>query len=314
MKKKILIALCVVLALILLGVGASAAYIRHMLGKIRREEPIQPPATTAPAQTQPATSPTETTAATEPAPTEPQDVTLNFLLIGQDKEANESRQRSDVMILVTLNPQTAELTLTSLQRDMHLPIPGNGEQRLNAAYHLGGMQLLGQTLLENFDLTVDGMIAVDFSGFKEIVDMLGGVEITLTEAEAKELRRSPGVQTLNGEKALEYARLRSIDSDFQRTNRQRTVLIALLEQNRDLSPLDLHRVLSACLSLTTTNLTDNQILDYATSLFPLLRNLTVKSGSVPLEGQYTEAVVAGREILIPDIPKITETLHQITQE
>ena len=310
MKRKILIALCVVLALVLLAVGASAAYIRHMLGKIRREEPVLPPATSQPAETQS----TQPAPATEPAPTEPEDVTLNFLLIGQDKEENESRQRSDVMILATVNPRTAQLTLTSLQRDMHLPIPGNGEQRLNAAYYLGGMQLLGQTLLENFELTVDGMVAVDFGGFSEIVDMLGGVSITLTEAEARELRLSPGQQTLGGKKALEYARLRSIDSDFHRTNRQRTVLIALLERHREFSLLDLHRLLSACLSLTSTNLTDSQILSYATELFPLLRKLEITSGSVPLDGQYTEAVVADREVLIPDIPAITETLHEITQE
>lgn len=310
MKRKILIALCVVLGLVLLALGASAAYISHMLGKIQREEPILPPATSQPAETQSA----PTVPATEPAPTEPKDVTLNFLLIGQDKKGSESRQRSDVMILATVNPQTAQLTLTSLQRDMFVPIPGNGEQRLNAAYYLGGMQLLGQTLLENFQLTVDGMVAVDFGGFSEIVDMLGGVSITLTEAEAEELWLSPGQQTLSGKKALEYARLRSIDSDFHRTNRQRTMLISLLEQHRDLSPLDLHRILSACLSLTSTNLTDSQILSYATELFPLLRKLKIESGSVPLEGQYTEAVVADREVLIPDLPAITETLHEITQE
>ena len=111
-------------------------------------------------------------------------LTLNFLLIGQDENIDEVRQRSDVMILATVNPETADLTLTSLQRDMFVPIPGHGEQRLNAAFHLGGMQLLGETLKANFDLTVDGMVAVDFDGFGQIVDMLGGVNITLTEAEA----------------------------------------------------------------------------------------------------------------------------------
>ena len=312
MKRKILIALCVVLALILMTLGAAAAYIHHMLGKIQREEPVVATTEAAPPETAPATQtlPKET----EPAPTEPRDVTLNFLLIGQDEKKNEVRQRSDVMILATLNPETGALTLTSLQRDMFVSIPGHGEQRLNAAFHLGGMQLLGETLKANFDLTVDGMVAVDFDGFGQIVDMLGGVNITLTEAEAKELRLKPGEHTLTGKKALEYARLRSIDSDFQRTNRQRTVLISLLEQNRDLSPLDMHRVLSACLSLTSTNMTDSQILNYAVELFPLLKNLTVKSGSVPLAGQYTEAVVAGRDVLIPDIPKIIQTLKDITQE
>ena len=312
MKRKILIALCLVLAVILMALGAAAAYIHHMLGKIQREEPVVATTASVPVETAPAaqTLPTET----EPAPTEPRDVTLNFLLIGQDEKKDEVRQRSDVMILATVNPETAALTLTSLQRDMFVPIPGHGEQRLNAAFHLGGMQLLGETLQANFGLTVDGMVAVDFDGFSEIVDMLGGVEITLTEAEAKELRLKPGAHILKGKKALEYARLRSIDSDFQRTNRQRTMLMALLEQHRDLSALDMHRVLSACLSLTSTNLSDSQILNYAVELFPLLKRLTVTSGSVPLAGQYTEAVVADREVLIPDIPKITQTLREITQE
>lgn len=305
MKRKILICLCAVLALALLAAGASAAYIHHMLGKIHREEPAVDATASQPLEA----APPEAT-----APTEPADVTLNFLLIGQDKRPGESRQRSDVMILCTVDPQTGAVTLTSLQRDMLLPIPGHGERRLNAAYQLGGMQLLEQTLLENFGLRVDGMVAVDFDGFSNIVDMLEGVELTLTEAEAEALLLQPGTQRLDGRQALAYARLRSIDSDFQRTGRQRAILTALLEQNRDISPARLHSILSACLSLTTINMTDSQILDYALALFPRLKDLTITSGALPMAGQYTEAVVAGKEVLIPDLEQISQTLREITGE
>lgn len=314
-KRKIIVTvLCAALALVLAVGAAGAIYVKHMLGKIPRVDTEDPVVTAQPNQT----PETEPTYPTEPAGV-PQILTpgehiLNFLLIGQDRTANQGRQRSDVMILCTVNKALNKLTLTSLQRDMYVTIPGYGSNRLNAAYEMGGMALLEAALLENFGLTLDGMVEVDFSGFTGIVDLMGGVELTLTPEEAQALYLEPGTQVLGGKKALEYARLRSIDSDFHRTNRQRTIIISLLRQNKDMSLSRMHQVLGASLGLLVTNLSDSQIVQYAAALFPMLKELRIESGSIPDLDDHVTAVMGDREVLIPDLEKARETLWAIMEE
>ncbi len=301
MKKKLIIILCAVLALVLAVAAAAAIYIHHMLGKIQREEPFVP-TTTATEEALPTEENAE--AATEPSVTDApsvRDEVLAFLLIGQDHWPEHGNQRSDVMILCTVNKTQKKLTLTSLQRDMRVAIPGYGQDRLNAAYRHGGMALLAQTLQENFGLTLDGMFSVDFDGFTGIVDYFGGVGVTLTQAEADYLKLPVGPQTLSGKNALLYARTRKIDSDFHRTERQRKLIISLLEQNRDMSLAQLHDVMTICLPMLSTDLSNKQIIGYATELLPLLKDLTVESGAIPVQGHYEHAVIAGREVLIVDI-------------
>ena len=89
---------------------------------------------------------------------------VNILLVGQDRLEGEGRTRSDSMILCTFNKRTRELTLTSFLRDLYVQIPGYGGNRINAAYAYGGMELLEQTLEQNFGVQVDGIVEVDFSG------------------------------------------------------------------------------------------------------------------------------------------------------
>ncbi len=114
---------------------------------------------------------------------------VNILLIGQDRRAGQGTQRSDSMILVTFNKNTGVIALTSIMRDQLVHIPGYGSDKLNHAYQYGGMELLDQVLLDHYGIRVDGNVEVDFSGFQEIVDLLGGVEIELTEKEAEHLNK-----------------------------------------------------------------------------------------------------------------------------
>ena len=97
---------------------------------------------------------------------------VNLLLVGSDQRGEESA-RSDTMLLVTYHRKTGDITLTSFLRDMYLPIPGHGSNRINAAYYEGGTELLDETLKENFGLHIDGNLEVDFSRFSEIIDLLG---------------------------------------------------------------------------------------------------------------------------------------------
>ena len=162
---------------------------------------------------------------------------INILLVGQDRRPGEGRQRSDTMILCSFNPETNELSMISFLRDLYVQIPGYSDNRMNAAYVFGGFPLLKATLYQNFGVTVDGCFEVDFSGFKKIIDIVGGVDIYLTAAEAKIVGdgAKEGMCHLDGDHALIYSRIRKIDSDFQRTSRQRKVLTAIFNNVKSCS-------------------------------------------------------------------------------
>ena len=108
----------------------------------------------------------------------------SILLIGQDKQGDQTRQRSDSMILATLDKDQGTISLTSFMRDLYVAIPGYSSTRINAAYAYGGVELLDETLEENFGVQIDGNVEVDFEVFKVLVDKVGGIDLELTQAEA----------------------------------------------------------------------------------------------------------------------------------
>ena len=180
---------------------------------------------------------------------------INILLVGSDHGAIKGDHgRSDSIMIATVNFKTKELKLTSLMRDMYVEIPGHGHNKLNAAYAFGGVELLYQTIAKNFGIKIDNYCVVDFSTFEKVINKVGGVEISLEEKEAKYLNTTNyiskkkyrnvkvGKQTLNGNQALGYARVRYVvskkygDGDFGRTGRQRAVLQAALNKVLQQSP------------------------------------------------------------------------------
>lgn len=172
---------------------------------------------------------------------------INILLIGV--EEFEGAKNTDTMIIATMNTKDNSLKLTSLMRDLYVEIPGYKNNRLNSAYPRGGIDLLYDTIEQNFGLTLDGYCLVNFEAFEKIIDEIGGVEITLTAKEAKYLNTTnyiskkkyrnvvEGTQIMNGNQALGYCRIRKVptateSSDFGRTQRQRIVLQAAYNKLR----------------------------------------------------------------------------------
>lgn len=300
-KRTALILLCSVLSLVLLALVLGTVYLERMLGLIRREESeaLSPSKLEELLRgeegehTGPVYDPEDISIPSAPGLLDPDEKLLNILLIGQDRRGTTGRSLSDAMILCTLNRETGVLTMTSFLRDSYVRIPGYGNNKLNAAYPIGGMELLDATLAENFGVRVDGNVEVDFSQFEQIIDLLGGVEIQLTAAEAQHLQYeygfdlSEGSNRLSGAEALGYARIRRLGTDFARTDRQRTVLTALIEQFRHTSVWKLHKVSKELLSLITTDMSNAQILGYAMELAPLLKGLELRSQRIPAEGTYS---------------------------
>ena len=166
----------------------------------------------------------------------------NLVLFGIDDVGYtpEDINRSDTIMIVSINEDRNAVKLISVLRDSKVPIKGYEPQKINAAYQLGGSSLAIDTLNDNFHLKLRNYITVDFAKMINLIDMIGGIDIELTQEEAdivyaqnpysEEL--SAGVNHLDGEQALSYSRIRSIDSDFERANRQQNVMEAVMQRVR----------------------------------------------------------------------------------
>ena len=234
---------------------------------------------------------------------------LNILLIGQDAREGEEHARSDSMILCTYNKTTRQLTMTSVLRDLYVPIPGHGSNRINAAYSFGGTQLLKKTMEQNLGISLDGSIEVDFTHFSEIIDALGGVELELRQDEADVINRqtgsslTEGFQQLDGFQALTYARIRSldIDGDISRTNRQRKVMSALVDSLRGASLKELTPVIGKILPMLTTDMNRGQLFLYALEILPNLPEIDIRSQKIPADGTFADQTIDGMSVLVADM-------------
>lgn len=236
---------------------------------------------------------------------------INILLVGQDRQAGQSRQRSDTMILCSYNPNTNEVSLISFLRDLYVSIPGGySNNRLNAAYAFGGFPLLYKTLEQNFGVKIDGGVEVDFGGFTEIIDLVGGVDIYLTAKEAPYVATSckEGMNHLNGQKALNYARIRKIDSDFGRTNRQRTLILAVFDKLKHSDTATLTSLVNKAMSMVTTDMSDSSITSLVTSFLPKVASVKINTYAVPFDGSYKSTYVRGMAVLVPQNDVIREKL------
>ncbi len=351
-----LIILGVLAVLIIALVIGVMSFVRHMTGFVSNDLP--PVETTAP--TTAPTEPVETqenqenTEPTVPETTDPletwpeivstQNVT-NIMLVGQNYRYGEENKLADTMILCSINRETKTLTMTSFMRDLYVTIPAyaghsQGRNRMNVCYNLGwswtgnntrgGMEMLALAVEQNFGIPVHHTIEVDFDFFEQFVDALGGVDVTLTEAEAEYLTglaytrpQVAGPANLNGWEALCYARCRSIDSDFGRTNRQRTVIASLIDKCRQVKLMDLYKFATDVLPAIVTDMTTDQMNDYIWEFLPMLADLKIVSQSVPLEKEVLQTVVPGAwsykgeyiekvggNVLTPNLPAHKEFLQQ----
>ena len=243
---------------------------------------------------------------------------VNILLIGQDRREGEETARSDSMILCTYHRKTGNVTMTSFLRDLYVPIPGHHSNRINAAYSEGGAALLDRTLRENFDLHIDGNVEVDFSQFSQIIDLLGGVQLELREDEAAEINKetgsglSAGVQVLNGEQALTYARIRKLDADgdFSRTSRQRKLMNALLGSYRNIKWKDLLPLIDELLPLISTDMNYGRLVLLAMEILPKLSDAQITSQRIPADGTFTDEKIDGMAVLSADLEANRQLLRE----
>lgn len=229
----------------------------------------------------------------------------NILLLGLDAEHEHSR-RSDAILIASVG--YGSLKLTSVLRDSVMDIPGRGPGKVNASYAYGGPELVMKTLNENLGLNLMHYVAVDYRTLINVVDALGGVDLSITEAEMNRINQTieenrerltafgytapalaqSGEDThLNGAQALTYARIRKLDSDFGRTGRQRKLLTAMLAKLRAglWNPVRLARLVRAFTATADTNMSLIQLLSLAEKA---LAAGAPRQLHLPVEGSYTD--------------------------
>lgn len=328
-KKAGKIVLSVILILVLL-IGAAAVwgirYYHELFDKMNivtldknlyetyTEETAQPEETQSVATTQETTA--VTTQATEPTETtvpglKPEDI-INILVVGQAGREGEESHIADSTILVTVNTYDGTVRLSSVLRDTLVDLPAYkshkaGRNKFNMAYHLGNtwegiagaMTYTNLTMYHNFGVEVDHNVEISFESFTKVIDYMGGVEIELTEAEAKYLNKDdlyvkydvqPGLQYLDGMAALSYARMRKADgdgdSDIKRTARQHKLIEVLFNKVRNLSLKELQGVADTLLPLVTTTMTPKDVADLLLKMLPHVSELKFEKGSIPIQTTY----------------------------
>ncbi len=219
----------------------------------------------------------------------------NILLVGVDGNNLEKGNRSDAMMVLTIDENNKDIRLTSLARDTFVQIPGRGKEKLTHAYAYGGPTLLLQTINENFDLPIDKYAAVSFESFVKIIDTIGGVEIDVLDKEVPYINGvdSAGVQTLNGNQALDYSRIRYADSAYHRDNRQRTVMEAAYVKLLNNFSSNVAQVGETILSYTKTNISPMEILSLGGKVIEI-RDVDFDQMEFPLEGHRDGSIICDK--------------------
>ena len=227
---------------------------------------------------------------------------LNQLDGTEDTTEFSDDARADAMILVSLNISDHTIRLASIERATGVPILLDGYEGqydwITHTFRYGGAKLTMDTVEDCFNVQVDHYVRVNFNSFVQIVDAVGGVDINITDLEAKALnwevpsnsmlivnKVEPGLNHFDGYTALQYARLRKIDSDWKRIERQRTVIEAVLDQVKNASVVELDNLLNTVLPLVQTNFTKSEITALLVQL-PAFLGADVEQLSLPLQGTY----------------------------
>ncbi|MCK9176696.1 MAG: LCP family protein, partial [Clostridiales bacterium] len=223
-----------------------------------------------------------------------------------------------------INNKTKSLHLTSLMRAIYVSIPDDPDPAfknnyssnymLNAAHTWGGPRLLMKTIQRNFRVEVSRYMATDFAGFEKAIDTVGGVTIELTAAEAKYLSGQglgsfgAGPALLNGKSALAYSRIRKIDSDFKRMERQRKVIFSLFEKMKKSNPARLTSTAEALMPTITTNLSDTEFMGFILN-FGTYSSYSFDQMMLPIETYDAMKYIRGMEMYDINWERNIKELH-----
>lgn len=200
----------------------------------------------------------------------------NIAIFGIDsrEDSYSKGNRSDCIIIASINNNTKEVKLLSVYRDTYVEIEGHGLDKITHAYSYGEAPLAIKTLNSNLDLNIKEFITVNFDAVKDIIDSIGGVEMSITSEEVPHISgiTKAGTYNLTGEQALAYARIRyASGGDYKRTERMRDVLTAVANKVKTMNVSQLNNLVDELLPKVYTNITAADIF----SLFPSITSFNI---------------------------------------
>ena len=255
---------------------------------------------------------------------------MNILLLGTDSRGSTKYLRTDTMIVLSINRKTSQAKMTTIMRDIWVQIPGYGGQKLNAACVYGGPELTIRMINEYFGLNIRKYALVNMECLVAVVDAMGGLELDVSPGESRAISRlnasssgasdgsgkyvSEGVPsgekvTLDGKQVLAYSRIRKSDSDYKRTTRQRTVLIAVAKKLQKMNMLKLAGLVTTMLQYVETNLSFDEIMDIAKVCVKADLN-KLEEFRIPADGTYEDGMFGNTWCIKPDFEANAKALHE----
>lgn len=292
MKKKIILA---VLIIIILGISGGYFYTQSMLNKVPKTELPK----------------TNEELGINSEDLMKKDDIVNIVFFGLDRRNPDDASRSDSIMVVSIDRKSEKVKVSSLMRDMYVPIPGRGENRINAAYAFGGPALAIKTINSNFGLDIRNYVTIDFFGLEDVIDKVGGININVKPNEARLCYvNKPGFQSLNGKQALAYSRIRYTGhGDYERTERQRTVLNELFKKIKSQGVTSLPGVVSTLLPYVETSLTNSEIMELAMDATKF-RTESLEQFRLPVDGTFRSQSIRGMAVLVPNIEENKAKLEE----
>lgn len=259
---------------------------------------------------------------------------INILLVGTDAREKDINSRSDTMILLTIDYKNQQIKLTSFLRDSYVQIARENmrKEKLNAAFFRGGIQMLIDTLELNFKVDIPYYAIVDFEVFENIIDKLGGIDVEVTAREAKyinsrdhmtkEIKKdfpekiSEGVNRFTGGQALWYSRIRYLDSDFMRTQRQRKVIESIMSEAVSRKPQELLEIAQEIMPMIRTNIPSEDTMQLGLNAirekaytFPIVQH------SIPADKTWSNKTISGvGACLVLDFDENINLLHTFLKD
>ena len=242
---------------------------------------------------------------------------INIMLMGSDQRPDTYGFRTDTILLVTLNPKTGSVNITSFPRDLYVYIPGWTIQRINTAFPHNGFESLADTMEYNFGVRPDHYVVINFWSFKQVIDSLGGVDVSVSQYLTDQrdghgdYTVSPGVHHMDGDTALWYVRARHTTSDFDRGRRQQEVIQAIFFKLLSLNAIKRGPELY---DIYKKNVTTDLNLEDITPLLPMAANVT--DGSMINHYFISPQVVTnfrtsqGAAVLLPNYEAILQIMRQ----
>lgn len=259
---------------------------------------------------------------------------LNILLLGTDSRGTTKYLRTDTMVILSVNEGTGAVKLTSVMRDIWVEIPGYNGQKLNAACVYGGPELTVRLINDYFDMNIENYALVNMECLVKIVDTLGGIRLDVSKAESRAISKlnadtfgatdgtgkyiSSGVPSgeqvlLDGKQVLAYSRIRKLDSDYARTERQRTVLVTIAKRLQQENLFSLAGIVTSLLQYVETNMSFDEIMTIAKACMGMdMANLT--QFRIPADDTYEDGMFGNTWCIKPDFEANAKLLHEFIYE